>query len=239
MREKTDKKKLQEGRGILTEAGYEAWKTARESKSTGTACAVYDPVQKRTVNLLSAGERKVFWALRYMVSGRILEQYPMDLAIVNNVCRDLGIKTYSRVLSTDFVVEKDDGSCIAISVKQNESLFSEKDRHHIRNINRQNLEEHYWARFNIPHHIVFSDDIDINYANNIKDVMQYWDTQWVRQPVEMLMHMIAHKAIQIRMDQGRLQFRKIAESIPVEEIYETYQRCDHNSDFQGWRIDLS
>lgn len=238
MREKTDEKKLQEGRGTLTETGYEAWKTARESTSRGTACAVYDPIQQRTVNLLSQGEKVAFWALRYMVAGRILEQYPMDRVIVKAVCRELGIKTY-RILSTDFVAEKDDGSCIAISVKPNSSVFTEKDSNYVKNINRQNLEARYWERFGIPHYVVFSDDIDFNFAMNVKDCMRYWDSKWVKKPEEMLMYLIAHHAIQIPLGKERLQFRHIAELISVEQYYETYQRCKHNSNFQGWRIDLS
>ena len=239
MREKTDASKLRDGRGILNGDIYEAWKTAREAKSIGTASAVYDPIQRRTVNLLSVGESKVFWVLRFLTTGRILEQYPMDRAGVDAACDALGIRRYSKILSTDFLVEQPNGGAVAISVKPHASVFSEDTHNYQRNVNRHNVEARYWELRGVPHHLIYSDTIGIDYVGNIKDVMRFWDDMWVRgDPANMLMHMIAHHVIQIPLDQGRLPFKVIAQQIKVEDMYETYQRYKDDPDFRGWIIDL-
>lgn len=239
MREKTDKSKLKDGRGILNGNSYEAWKTARESKSVGTACAVYDPIQKRTVNLLSVGEKKTFWVLRFLTPNRILEQVPMDAAVVSSICEELGVRRYSSILSTDFLVENADRRAVAISVKPNASSFDTTTRTGKKNITRNDVEVRYWAQHGVPHHVVFADEIDMDFAMNIKDVMTYWDDVWVNDPTSMLMHMIARHVIQIPLDKGRIPFRKIAETIHVEDYYEAYKRQKGESINRRWRIDLS
>ncbi len=238
MREKTDKSKLKDGRGILDGNTYEAWKTARESKSLGTACAVYDPVQKRTVNLLSVGEKKTFWVLRFLTPNRILEQFPMDAEVVNSICAELGVRKYSKILSTDFLVEDVKGYAVAISVKPNASVFEDDTKAGKRNIIRKNVEAQYWERYGVPHYVVFSDEIDIDYALNIRDVMTYWDDVWVNDSTSMLMHMIARHVIQIPLDRGRIPFKELAQKIHAEVYYETYKRQEIKSVNCRWRIDL-
>lgn len=238
MREKTDASKLKDGRGILSGTTYEAWKTAREAKSIGTAYAVYDPIQKRTVNLLSAGEKKVFWVVRFLAPGRILEQFPMDTRTVALVCNELGVRNYCHILSTDLVVEKENG-VVAISVKPNASSFDPKRKYGQKNITRAKVEAQYWEHYGVPHRVVYADEIPINLAMNIRDVMFYWDETFVCDRISELMHMIAHKAIQIPMDRWRIQFKTIAEKIDVEGLYETYKGLKSDPDFCGWRIDIS
>lgn len=239
MREKSDKSKLRDGRGILTDKSYEAWKTAREAKSTGTACALYDPIQQRTINLLSQGERKVFWALRYITDNRILEQFPLDAETIREICDEMGVRKYSSILSTDFLAESNSGKVVAISVKPNASVFDLSTKNGNRNFVRNEVEVRYWARQGVDHIVVYSDQIGIDYANNIRDVMSYWEEKWINDAVGMLMHLIARHIIRIPLDKGRIPFKQIASSIPVEEYYEIYRRQIDNSNFQGWRIDLS
>ena len=98
MREKSDKRKKRDGRGIIAQDHYEAWKTARESKSSGTACAVYDPIQHRTVNLLSQGEVKVFWTLRFFPEiQNIYEQVPLRQGIVDAILLILLFDKYGNI----------------------------------------------------------------------------------------------------------------------------------------------
>ena len=239
MREKTDASKLRDGRGLLIDNVYEAWKTARESKSTGTAYAVYDPIQKRTVNLLSVGEKKVFWVLRYLTAGKILEQFPMGAETTALACEELGVRKYSRILSTDLLVEKDSGELVAFSVKPNASVFDQKSKNGPGNVTRARVEAQYWSHYGVPHNVVYSDEINVDLAMNIRDVMLFWDDTLVRDPASMLMYLIAHKAIRLPLDKGRIQFKTIAEKIPVEDYYETYSRCKDDPNFCGWLIDIS
>lgn len=238
MREKSDKSKLRDGRGILTESSYEAWKTAREAKSSGTACALYDPIQKRTVNLLSQGEKKVFWVLRYITEKHILEQFPLDAGIVREICDEMCVRRYGSILSTDFLVEGNSGRVVAFSVKPNASVFDPNSKTGNRNIIRNEVEVRYWSKKGVDHHVVYSDEISIDYAMNIKDVMTYWDDAFVRDPVSKLMHMIARHVIVVPLDKGRLSFKELASKLPVEEYYETYKSQIDKAHFCGWHIDF-
>ena len=222
MREKTDLSKAKDGRGIVTEKSYEAWKTAREAKSIGTACALYDPIQRRTVNLLSQGEKKVFWALRWATTGAIYEQYPMNKDIVTEICRKLGYPAYSKVLSTDFLVEKPDGDYAAFSIKPNAKVLEGKDRDRL--IRRNNVEYYYWARFGVAHAMLFADDIDPTFAWNIRDVMFYWDSALATDTASKFMFLLAHKVIQIDMTKGRIYPKELSTFYDVEEIYEAFNK---------------
>ena len=234
MRERTDKSKIKAGRGILNAESYEAWKTSREAKSVGTSCAVYDPIQQRTVNLLSVGEKKTFYVLRYLTDGMILEQFPMAPALIDSICLELGLRRYTKILSTDFLVEKPDGGLVAISVKPSRSTYCTKTNHYLRNMNRKTVEELYWAHYQIPHTTVFSDEIEPDYAWNIKDILLYYEERFVKDKVTMLMHLMAHHVVTLPLDCGRLPFKELAEKIPVEEYYDAYQKNRGNPNFHGW-----
>lgn len=50
---KSDKSKLREGRCIGEGKGYIGFIKANEASSIGTSCMIYDPIEKRTVDVLS------------------------------------------------------------------------------------------------------------------------------------------------------------------------------------------
>lgn len=238
MREKSEQNKRKEGRGIPTEFGYEAWKTARESKSTATACALYDPIQQRTVNLMSQGEVKVFWTLRFFTNGHIYEQVPLNEDAVYKICREHGFRVPRHILSTDLLVEKNDGSYVAISIKQNHKVFEGDTKAAKNACIRQEIDEIYWNAQGVEQRVVYSEDIDTSYVGNIKDVMFFWEERFVTDDTSKLMHMIAHHAIRLPFNKGRLKFKKLAEQLDVKEMYETYTRRKDDPEFQGWEFDL-
>lgn len=243
MREMSDKNKLKKGRGSLEIPGkYEAFKMARESKSIGTACACYDPIQQRTINLLSQGEVKVFWTIRtYDKVENIYEQFPLKKDIVNDICAELNIRSYSNILSTDFVIITTDGSIVAISVKSNRKSFYEKDKSYDKRMRRMIVEELYWKRCGADFRIIFSDEIPIELANNCRMIMAFWDDKWITNTDAKLKHLIAKHCIRFKIPDCRLNFKRLAEALPIEEMFSEYKHkanCD-DPDFRGWDIDIS
>lgn len=240
MRERTDKSKQKIGRGVILPDSYEAWKTAREAKSLGTACAFYDPIQQRTINCLSQGEVKVFWIMRFYPSvTAIYEQVPLKKEIMDEICAAIPCKKYSRILSTDFLVQKDMDSFVAISVKKNKDGFLKRDKNYDKRIRRTIVEQKYWEQAGVPFHLIFSDDFSLNVSKNIRDAMFFWDDHMVTDASSMLMHMIAHHVIVFEIPDKRINYKKLANELSVEELYETYQKNKYNPEFHGWKLDLS
>ena len=226
MKEKSEKSKLKEGRGIISPAHYKAWKQAREAKSIGTASMIYDPIVGRTVHTLSEAETKVFWALRYKPEViEIYDQFPMDRSEITAICHSIGIPAYSRVLSTDFLVHMEGDRYIAISVKENRREFDpKKNKKYEQLIRRQAVEKIYWEKnYNIPFRIIFGDEISNVLANNIENVMKFWDPRFVTNTVSRLKHLIAHGVISVPLDDDYIRFGDLARQYDVEGLYEAYR----------------
>lgn len=227
MREKSDKTKIKEGRGQITEAGYNAWKLAREAHSKGTSSMIYDPVSGRSVNCLSKAEKKVFYMLRFHDGvEEIYDQFPMEKDGDNGtdaVCRKIGIKPYGHVLSTDFLVKKADGSFVAISVKPSEDVFHVKGKRLASLVCRQEVEKKYWEARNIIFRIVFADDInDVLYAN-IRNVMRYYPIEMAVGKEGKLKHLIARKVIRVdNIDRDYIPSAVLAKELDVEKMFRAH-----------------
>lgn len=230
MREKSVESKRKEGRGIPTEKGYMAWKRTNEAHSSGTGSMLYDPIAMRTVDTLSTAETKVYWILRFFEGvSTIYEQYPMEQWIVDEICDELGVRR-RNALSTDFYVEFVDGSVMGVSVKKNRNVFNKTGKSYERLVVRQRIEQIYWnEKFPVykgrksSFRIVFGDEISRVLISNIQAVMKYWNTEFVSDQTSKLMHLIAHKVIRLDLAKEPLRFAKIAESMDVEGMYETYR----------------
>ena len=224
MREKSDSSKHKEGRGIISGDSYAAWRRASEAKSIGTSVMLYDPIAKRSVSLLSQGEKRVYWVLRASSNVvDIYEQFPMNKAEVDQICKKYGIPVYRKVLSTDFLVHMADDTYRAISVKPDRQIFADKDsRSYAKLINRQGVEQVYWESHGIPWDIIYSEDIGPVRVANIEAVMLFWDDTYVHDRTSMLKHLIAHGVIRVPMDKP-IAFAAMADEMKeVERLYADY-----------------
>ena len=231
MFEKSDASKLKEGRGLITEEGaYSAWKLAREAHSTGTSSMIYDPVSGRSVSCLSNAEKKVFYMLRFHDSvEEIYDQFPLekngDMG-TDAVCKEMGIKPYGHVLTTDFLVKRTDGSFVAISVKPSEAVFKKKGKKTDNLIRRQEVEKRYWESRDIVFRIVFADRINDVLCANVRNVMRYYPVELAVGKEGKLKHLIARKVIRIdNIDRDYIPFAVLAKELDVERIFdETYKK---------------
>lgn len=226
MKEKTDQSKLLEGRGRITNTQYAAWRQAREAKSIGTSSMIYDPIVGRTVHTMSEAETKVYWALRYKPQViEIFEQFPMDKDEVTAICRSLRIPAYNHILSTDFLVQMTGDRYCAVSVKENRSEFDPKNPDYAKLVRRQAVEKIYWEKnYDIPFKIIFGDEVSNVLANNIENVMKFWDPRFVTNTASKLKYLIAHGVIDIPLDDDYIRFGDLARQYDVDGMYENYRK---------------
>lgn len=226
MKEKTDQSKLLEGRGRITDTHYAAWLQAREAKSIGTSSMIYDPIVGRTVHTMSEAETKVFWTLRYNPQViEIFEQFPMDKDEVTAICRSLRIPSYNHILSTDFLVQMTGDRYCAVSVKENRSGFNPKNPDYAKLVRRQAVEKIYWDKnYNIPFRILFGDDVSTVYANNVENIMKFWDHRFVTNNISKLKYLIAHRVLVFPLNDDYLRFGDLSRQYDVEAMYEDYRK---------------
>lgn len=219
MREKSDASKLREGRGLIIGSSYEAWRRANEAKSSGTASLIYDPISGRSVSVLSSGEERVFWKLRWSPNvDEIYEQYPMNKALTDQICKDYKLPRYNHILSTDFLVQKTDGSYVAISVKSSRKEFDQTKRRYDSLVRRQTVEKLYWENMSVPFWILFADEIDNTETRNIKAIMKYWPAYYCVDRIGRLKHLIAHRVIDVSMDKP-IRYGDLAREIDVDRLF--------------------
>ena len=226
MRQKSDKKKLAEGRGLGVGSDYVGFIRANEAKSTGTATEIYDPIADRTVDVLSMGEKYFFWIMRYRDDVKeIREQMVLNPDTVRKICEAKEFRVPIKCLTTDFLVTYKDGSSVAYSVKSDRKVL---DKDTYRNpgsyeelLIRQYIEKCYWEQHGVDFRIVFSNELNTVMAQNVAACMLFYDRKYVTDTETKLKYLIAHKKIQIPMEQEILNFAGLAEAArdKLEELY--------------------
>lgn len=219
MRQKSDKKKLLEGRCLGSGSDYVGFIKANEFKNRSSASQLYDPIADRTVDVLSAGERIFFWIKRYDETTKgIYEQYALNKESINEICDDFGFRRPIHILTTDFLIEKTDGSMEAFSIKENRAVFDPETTLNQANrtkyeklIVRQRIEKEYWDRMGVPFHIVFREELDSAYAKNIETCMAFYRGEYVTDAVSKLKFLIAHHLIDVVLEKAFVNFSKLAE----------------------------
>lgn len=225
MREKSDASKIREKRGIISEDRFAAWKQACESRSWGKASMIYDPIVGRTVHTMSNAETKVFWTLRFLPEVvELYEQFPLQKEEVTVICHRLGVRDYSKILSTDFLVRLKGNAYVAVSVKDNRDVYDpQKNKQYKKDIQRLYVDKIYWGEnYNIPVKALFGDEMNDIYVNNVKNIMHFYDRRFITNKASKLKFLLAHRVISIPLDSEYLRFGDIAEVYDVEELYEAY-----------------
>lgn len=227
MKQKSDKKKLQEGRCLGEGSEYIGFIKANEAKSTGTATEIYDPIENRTVDVLSMGEQEYFWIMRYRDDVQtIREQMRLDKDIVKEVCQQRGFKSPTKILSTDFRISFANGRELACSVKASRKEFDsgrvQKEKYE-KLLIRQTIEQEYWKKFGIEFRIVFRDELNHVLAKNIGTCMRFYKPEMVTGIEDQLKYLLAHKVLSIPMDREILRFSKLVNG-KENEIAELYRR---------------
>ena len=202
----SEKRKREERRGTGEGAEYRPWILARELNSTGTTANIIDWKHGRQVQLLSAGEEMYYYFLRWDDAViDIREQYPLDKDETKKIARSLGIRHPSNTMTTDLLVTKGK-THVAYSVKSSrkdvdytlsESAVEEKLTK--RTAEKLAVEKVYWQERGIEWKLVFKEDLDPVYINNIRRAVVYYNKASVHDAVSYIKHLIATKSITVDM----------------------------------------
>lgn len=179
---------------------------ARNTYGRGTRANVIDWKTGRIIECLSQGEKWTFFCLRWddtVVD--IREQYAMNPDRVRMVAEDMGIPVPRNELSTDFLVQYEDGSFKAFSVKN-----SEKDLEKDCVARRQVLEKRYWESVRVPWALIFKSRINRIRVDNIRTCVRFYDKASVHDPLSLIAHRIARKEIIVDMDSAILDYGALA-----------------------------
>ncbi|MCC2165491.1 TnsA endonuclease N-terminal domain-containing protein [Brotaphodocola catenula] len=224
MKQKSDAKKIQEGRCLGTGDRYVGFIKANEIGSIGTSTAVYDPIAERTVDTLSMGEKEFFWIMRYRDDVKLIqEQMMLSSETVRNICEEHGFRVLRNVLSTDFLITFRNDSRIAYSIKSGAEEFNPDSPKYQTLLVRQCIEMEYWTRYGIDFRIVLRENLNKTLAVNIEHCMAYYDPAHVQSEEAMLKYLVAHKAVSIPMDRESIRFAGLVKG-NEEKIRETYRR---------------
>lgn len=232
MRERRSINKLLQGRCRGSGTDYIGFKKANESRSKGASAELFDPIAGRTVDVLSNGERFLFWILRFDErSVEIREQQALHPDLVARAAAELHLRTPDDILTTDMLVLFNDGTLTAYSVKKSRSELTPYTSNGRKTIRRQSLELRHWQLLGIPFKIVFTDEMDRCRAENIERVMTYYDPVWVHTPDQMYKYLIAHHVVEIDLS-GHIPFAKIAKEneMEIRALYEKVTGRKENYD---------
>lgn len=231
-RQKTNMKKIQEGRCTGIGASYVPFFKANEAKSMGTASMIPDAFEGRMIHTLSTTETDFYWLLRWSDDTlHIREQYLLNHEHVNDVRTSLGLKQVPAncCYTTDFLVDLVDGMQRAYSVKFKAADFDPNNikyagslKRYAALIERQNIERLYWESQGIPFAIITSESINRVYSKNIAYVMGFYNPLLICNAEQKLMYLIAHKIIRVDMEREKLNPKRLLEQldIDVDTLYE-------------------
>ena len=224
MKQKSDAKKLQEGRCLGAGSRYVGFIKANEIGSIGTSTAIYDPIAGRTVDTLSMGEKEFFWIMRYRDDVELIqEQMMLSSETVRKICEEHGFRAPWIVLSTDFLITFRDASRTAYSIKSSSDDFNPDSPKYGKLLIRQYIELEYWKRYGVDFRIVLRENLNKTLAVNIEHCMAYYDSAHVTGTETMLKYLVAHKAVSIPMDGEIVRFASLVRG-NEEKIREAFWR---------------
>lgn len=231
MRQKSDASKYKENRCVEKGKDYTPWIRSNEAKSIATAALIPDPTG-RSVSALSGGERDFYYIMRYRDDVKeIEEQRALDMSMVNQICQENGFRKPSLRISTDFLVTYLDGKRTAYSVKASRAVFQpnhEDYRTHPERyrklLERQVMEQEYWKQFDVGFELVFGDELDRAYADNIQTVMRFWRLEDIdiTNTEDVLKYLVAHRLYALDMRGHTICFAQEA-SMREAEIWEVFK----------------
>ena len=190
----TEKRKEKEHRGQGIGVDYKPWIYVREVKSEGTSSEPVDWITGRTYQLLSQGEKYLWYYLRWNDDVlNIYEQYPLDLDKTNAIALASDIKPMQngkQHMTTDFYVQYTDNHYEAFSVKDSPDALLDERR-----LELQFIEMQYWEQNGVPWHIVYKTDMNSIYVQNIELVTTFYNPMDVYDIQSYVKYLIAHKVL--------------------------------------------
>ena len=205
----TEAGKRREGRGKGHGANYKPWIKIREFNSAGTTANVVDWKHGRTTQLLSQGEEWYYYVLRWDDNVTdIREQFPLfepeDTVRIADAFGFRHPKDRNTTMTTDMLVDYVDGHQEAVSIKDSRKDVDYKlaktefeMNRAMRTAEKLLIEKKYWAEKGIIWKLLYKEDLDPQYVNNIRRIVVYYDENKVHDDISRVKHLIATKQITV------------------------------------------
>lgn len=205
----SDERKLELGYGTGSGADYKPWLRSGHFSSVGTSCSLPDWKQHRMVELMS--QREVWYYYKIRWSDKVVdirEQFPLlPLDETTEIAKLLKIKPAQNgkfVMTTDMLIDMDDGSQIALSVKADRAGLTSRMKE------LAEIEEEYWLRRNVKFVMGFKEDLNPIEIINIKDCIAMYSGKYINDDVSLMRYLIARKVITVDMTKP-LEYRALIE----------------------------
>lgn len=183
-------RKLGQGVGV----DYRPYITTSEFNSRGTTSVIKDWKTGRAVHCLSQGEMYWYYILRWDDTNvDIREQYPLDYKKTVNIANEMGVASPRKIMTTDMLVTRKDGTEIAYSVKVDKQLSK-------RQMQLLCIEKQYWLNQGTECQLVFKSEMNTILASNIRLVTEFYDATLVFDVISAIKHKIAIKEIEFDME---------------------------------------
>lgn len=205
----TEAGKRREGRGKGHGANYKPWIKIREFNSAGTTANVVDWKHGRTTQLLSQGEEWYYYVLRWDDNVTdIREQFPLfepeDTVRIADAFGFRHPKDRNTTMTTDMLVDYADGHQEAVSIKDSRKDVDYKlakteyeMNQAMRTAEKLLIEKKYWAEKGIIWKLLYKEDLDPQYVNNIRRIAVYYNENKVHDDISRVKHLIATKQITV------------------------------------------
>ena len=180
---------------------------ASTAKVHSTTSEFADWKTGKIITAMSQDEKRFYHILRWQDEIQDIQaQYPLRNDLVDEIIKDLEESEYFKPdpfddnrepLTTDFFCTMRDGTYRAYQVKDNpEDVSSLSDER------RVYIEKLYFKSLGIPWRLIFAEDIDIAYADNIKSAVRYYDEKNAHDYISKYKHLVATKQIDIDLRHG-------------------------------------
>lgn len=157
---------------------YEPFIEIQDFGSLGRSHRPYGIKTGRKQDFLSDLEKRYFLILEFtdMVVD-IREQFPLELKETRLIAEELGIKypfnpKTNDVMTSDFCITIKDGNSMRDVIRTSKYKKELLDR---RVIEKFEIEKTYWERHGLDWGIVTEEEIDVNYCQNVDDILEYYD----------------------------------------------------------------
>lgn len=176
-------KKLNDWKQTINCGPYKPYLTVRQVRQMGRRNWHYCPIQKRSVHLLSDGERRAYDILLSCNKKRkVMEQFALDIDITLSIAEEMNVQhprdyrtNRAYVMTTDFVVtsvlsESPEFATVAYTFKYYDQLYDidgQVKKASRRAWEKLTIEQRYWNQLGIEYRVITEQDASKERAWNI------------------------------------------------------------------------
>lgn len=224
--------KIRERRGTGYGAAYRPW--IKVSEFPGHLGVHHNPVDwknGRQMELLSDGELWQYLILRWDDSVvDIREQYPLDLSITEELFKRYKGFKHPRNrdglvhMTSDLLVDYIDGHQEVYSIKYSREDVISDETEAKNTAKKLWIERMYWEGRDVSWNLIFTKEINRSLAENIANIVYFWQPNTITDKVSLFKFLLAHKQIEIDIEThpiDALEFSMLARDYISDEQTES------------------